>query len=180
MSSPKAFLLWLTGLSGSGKSALGSQLYRTLQERKIHSWFLDADEIRQGLNKDLGFSPADRAENIRRVGELAKILVRAGVVTIAAFISPYRKDRRLVRSLFEPGRFIEVYLNCPLELCERRDPKGLYAKARSGLIPEFTGISAPYEAPERAELLLDTGRLSVPEATQAILQLLQQQKLLGS
>ncbi|HYB97595.1 MAG TPA: adenylyl-sulfate kinase [Candidatus Limnocylindrales bacterium] len=148
--------VWLTGLSGSGKSTLANLLEKALWERGVRSFVLDGDNVRHGLNKDLGFSPKDRTENIRRIGEVAALFTDAGVVNITAFISPYRADREIARKAAPEGRFIEVYVQCDLDECERRDPKNLYKKARAGEIPEFTGISAPYEAPEAAELIINT------------------------
>jgi len=152
----KGCTVWLTGLSGSGKSTLANLLEKALWERGIRSFVLDGDNVRHGLNKDLGFSPADRTENIRRIGEVAKLFTEAGVINSTAFISPYRADRDLVREIMEDGDFIEVLVDCELDECEKRDPKGLYKKARAGEIPEFTGISAPYEAPEKPELTINT------------------------
>ncbi|HQV30510.1 MAG TPA: adenylyl-sulfate kinase [Calditrichia bacterium] len=148
--------LWFTGLSGSGKSVIANQVQNLLFEKGHRTYVLDGDNIRFGLNKDLGFSPQDRTENIRRIGEVAKLFVDAGMVTGTAFISPYREDRDTVRQLMPEGDFLEVYVKCDLEVCEQRDPKGLYKKARAGEIPNFTGISAPYEAPENPELVVDT------------------------
>jgi len=148
--------LWFTGLSGSGKSTIAREVEKILFERGAHVYVLDGDNIRHGLNKDLGFSPEDRTENIRRIGEVAKLFVDAGFIVITAFISPYRKDRDAVRAIMEEGDFVEVYIKCNLEVCEQRDPKGLYKKARAGEIPEFTGISAPYEEPLQPELVIDT------------------------
>ncbi len=148
--------VWFTGLSGSGKSTLANLLEKALWERNVRAFVLDGDNVRHGLNKDLGFSPKDRTENIRRIGEVAKLFTEAGVINVTAFISPYRADRDLVRQMMKPGDFIEVHVECRLDECERRDPKGLYKKARAGEIPEFTGISAPYEAPSKPELVLDT------------------------
>ena len=152
----KGCTVWLTGLSGSGKSTLANLLEKALWERGIRSFVLDGDNVRHGLNKDLGFSPADRTENIRRIGEVAKLFTEAGVINSTAFISPYRADRDLVREIMQDGDFIEVLVDCELDECEKRDPKGLYKKARAGEIPEFTGISAPYEAPEKPELTINT------------------------
>jgi len=152
----KGCTVWLTGLSGSGKSTLANLLEKALWERGIRSFVLDGDNVRHGLNKDLGFSPADRTENIRRIGEVAKLFTEAGVINSTAFISPYRADRDLVREIMEDGDFIEVLVDCELDECEKRDPKGLYKKARAGEIPEFTGISAPYEAPEKPEITINT------------------------
>lgn len=150
--------VWFTGLSGSGKSTLALALEAELHSRKVWSYVLDGDNIRFGLNRDLGFSAADRTENIRRVGEVARLFCDSGLIVLTAFISPYLRDRELVRSLHTPSTFVEVYLNTPLEECERRDEKGLYRKARNGEIEEFTGISAPYEPPVDPELVVDTRR----------------------
>jgi adenylylsulfate kinase len=150
--------VWFTGLSGSGKSTLALALEAELHSRKVWSYVLDGDNIRFGLNRDLGFSAADRTENIRRVGEVARLFCDSGLIVLTAFISPYLRDRELVRSLHTPSTFMEVYLNTPLEECERRDEKGLYRKARNGEIEEFTGISAPYEPPVDPELVVDTRR----------------------
>ena len=168
-------VIWYTGLSGSGKSTLANAVERALHSRGIHSYLLDGDNVRQGLNRDLGFSPADREENIRRIGEVAHLLAEAGMVAMTAFISPYRKDRELARSLNEVGRFIEVYCRCSLEACEQRDPKGLYKKARAGVIPEFTGISAPYEEPESAELIVDTDKSNLEGCVAAVVAYLEEQ-----
>ena len=161
-------VIWYTGLSGSGKSTLANAVERALHERGVHSYLLDGDNVRHGLNRDLGFSPADREENIRRIGEVAHLFAEAGLVAMTAFISPYRKDRELARALNEDGRFIEVWCRCSVEACEARDPKGLYKKARAGVIPEFTGVSAPYEEPEAAELVVDTGKLTLEESVAAV------------
>ncbi len=150
--------VWFTGLSGSGKSTLALALEAELHSREVGSYVLYGDNIRFGLNSDLGFSPSERTENIRRVGEVARLFCDAGLVVLTAFISPYLRDRELVRNLHAPSTFIEVYLNTPLEECERRDEKGLYRKARNGEIKEFTGISAPYEPPVNPELVVDTRR----------------------
>ena len=168
-------VLWLTGLSGAGKSTIANELERELFNFGRHVYVLDGDNIRHGLGSNLGFSPKDRTENIRRVGEVAKLFADAGVVCITAFISPYREDRDLVRKIMPAGRFIEVFVNAPLEVCEQRDPKGLYAKARAKEIKEFTGISAPYEAPAAAEIELRTDQLTVPESVAKILEYLQVQ-----
>jgi len=152
----KAAILWFTGLSGCGKSTVANTVDHLLHSRGIHSFVLDGDNIRHGLNKNLGFSPEDRAENIRRIGEVAKLFVDAGCLTLTAFISPYREDRDKVRALVDPGEFIEIYVKASLETCEKRDPKGLYKKARAGEIKGFTGIDAPYEEPENPELMLDS------------------------
>jgi bifunctional enzyme CysN/CysC len=168
-------ILWLTGLSSSGKSTIATELERELFNLGRSVYVLDGDNIRHGLGSDLGFSPKDRTENIRRVGEVAKLFADAGVICITAFISPYRADRDMVRKIMPAGRFVEVYINAPLEVCERRDPKGLYAKARAKEIKEFTGISAPYEAPPHPEIELRTDQLSVPESVARILEYFQLQ-----
>src|SRR5437868_6517026 len=160
--------VWLTGLSGSGKSTIAVDLEKHLCERGVRTYILDGDNIRHGLNKNLGFSPADRTENIRRIGEVAKLFTEAGMVAITAFISPYRADRDQVRALVPAGDFIEVLVDCPLEVCEQRDVKGLYEKARAGKIPEFTGISAPYEPPLEPEITLRTHELSVTDSVARI------------
>ena len=165
----KGCIVWLTGLSGSGKSTVAVALEKALWSRGVRSYILDGDNIRHGLNKNLGFSPADRTENIRRIGEVAKLFVEAGMVAITAFISPYRADRDQVRALVPAGDFIEALVDCPLDVCEGRDVKGLYAKARAGQIPEFTGISAPYEAPLKPELTLQTGQQSVEQSVTQVL-----------
>lgn len=160
-------VLWFTGLSGSGKSTLAFELERFLHAEGFHAYALDGDNVRYGLNSDLGFSPQDREENIRRIGEVAALFSDAGVIAISAFISPYRRDRRLAREAAGEA-FHEIYLSASLEACENRDPKGLYKKARRGDIPEFTGISAPYESPETPELTLDTGEMSVEDSLEKL------------
>ena len=164
--------IWLTGLSGSGKSTIANALDSTLFEQGAATFLLDGDNVRHGLNKDLGMSEKDRAENIRRVGEVANLMVDAGLIVICAFISPYRRDRQMVRSMFNHGEFIEVFLDTPLDVCEQRDPKGLYKKARQGIIKNFTGVSDPYEAPESAEVKIDTSRQSIEQAVSSILKVL--------
>ena len=164
----KSAIIWFTGLSGSGKSTLANELEYRLNKLGIHTFLLDGDNVRHGLNSDLGFSPEDREENIRRVGEVAKLFVDAGLVVLVSFISPYRKDRRRARSLVEPDEFIEVYVKCPLEVAEQRDPKGLYKKAREGVIQDFTGISAPYEEPENPEIIVETDKLTIDESVRKI------------
>jgi adenylylsulfate kinase len=166
--------VWLTGLSGSGKSTIAVAAERVLIERGRLSYVLDGDNVRHGLNKNLGFSPGDRSENIRRIGEVAKLFADAGVVVFASFISPYRADRDAVRALMAPGDFVEVYVDASVETCEARDVKGLYKKARAGEIPEFTGVSAPYEAPERPEIVLDTNRQSVGESVEQVVRYLEE------
>jgi bifunctional enzyme CysN/CysC len=168
-------VIWLTGLSASGKSTIATDLERELFNLGRHVYVLDGDNMRHGLCSDLGFSPKDRKENIRRVGETAKLFAAAGNICITAFISPYRSDREMVRQIMEPGKFVEVYCNAPLEVCEARDPKGLYARARAHQIKDFTGVSAPYEAPENAELELATDQLTVAESVARIIEYLQEQ-----
>ncbi len=165
-------VVWLTGLSGSGKSTISIELERELFNLGKHAYILDGDNVRHGLCSDLGFSPKDRQENIRRVGEVAKLFADAGIICITAFISPYRSDRELVRKMVKSGEFIEVFVNAPLEVCEERDPKGLYAKARANEIKDFTGVSAPYESPEKPELELRTDQMSPSEAVARILEYL--------
>lgn len=168
----KPCCIWLTGLSGAGKSTLASALDAALFTQGKKSFLLDGDNLRHGLNKDLGMSESDRAENIRRVGEVAKLFFDAGLIVVCAFISPYRRDRQMVRSIFGHGDFIEVFVNTPLNVCESRDPKGLYKKARQGILKNFTGISDPYEVPLSPELTLDTSRHTVEECTIKILSIL--------
>jgi len=166
-------IIWFTGLSGSGKSTLANAVEHRLFADGCFTYLLDGDNVRHGLNGDLGFSPDDRTENIRRIGEVAKLFVDAGAIVLTAFISPYREDRdRIRRTISKAGDFIEVFVECPLEICEDRDPKGLYAKARAGEIPEFTGISAPYEAPEAAEVVVNTAELTVEEAAERVMEYL--------
>ncbi len=163
-------VVWFTGLSGCGKSTIANELsYRLYKKNKL-SYIFDGDNIRHGLNKDLGFSAEDRSENIRRISEIARLFADAGVITITAFISPYRKDRHLCRDMVGKVRFIEVYVKASLSVCEKRDPKGLYKKARAGDIKDFTGIDAPYEEPENPEVVVDTEKESVKESTDKIIE----------
>jgi len=171
---PPGCVIWLTGLSGAGKSTVARGLRDALAGQRRQAYLLDGDEVRRGLCSDLGFSAADRRENIRRVGEVARLIADAGVICVVAFISPYRADRDRVRSILPPGRFIEVFVDTPLAVCEARDPKGLYAKARAGLLADFTGISAPYEPPLQPEVALPCDRVSAAEAVGMILQRLEQ------
>jgi adenylylsulfate kinase len=164
----KPCILWFTGLSGSGKSTISGQVEQQLAARGLHTYLLDGDNIRQGLCKDLGFSDEDRRENIRRVGEVGRLMVDAGLVVLSAFISPFREDRELVRAMFDEGDFIEIHVDASLQICEERDVKGLYKKARLGLIPHFTGIDSPYEAPLRPEIRLDTERTGVADCVNAV------------
>lgn len=176
----KGATIWMTGLSGSGKSTIAVALEQVLINNGKYAYRLDGDNVRHGLNKNLGFSPEDRAENIRRIGEVAKLFGDAGILTITSFISPYRGDRDLVRELHVADGlpFLEVYVDAPLDVAEQRDPKGLYKKARAGEISGFTGIDAPYEEPEKPELHLKTGEMSVEDSVRALLNCLQGQHLL--
>lgn len=169
----RSCVLWLTGLSASGKSTLAFELEKELYVQGVHAYVLDGDNIRHGLNRDLGFTEEDRRENLRRVGETAKLLIDAGLVVIAAFISPSERDRRMVRSLFSDGDYHEVFVRCSLATCESRDPKGLYERARNGQLPGFTGIGADYEAPERPDLVVDTEAHSVGDCVAALLRYLE-------
>lgn len=173
----KGCVIWFTGLSGSGKSTLANAVAQLLHQRQHHTYVLDGDNVRHGLNKNLGFSPEDREENIRRIGEVAKLFVDAGTIVMTAFISPYRADRAQARALLPDDRFAEVFVACPLDVCEERDPKGLYKKARAGEIKEFTGISAPYEPPLEPEVTLNTADLSLEECARAVLAFLEEADL---
>ncbi len=170
----KGAVVWLTGLSGAGKSTIAQALERELFERQFHVYVLDGDNVRHGLNSNLGFSPEDRIENIRRVGEVARLMADSGVVTITAFISPYRADRRRAREIASESacEFVEVFVEAPLAVCERRDPKSLYKKARAGQIKQFTGIDAPYETPESPEIVVHTGEQTPAQSVAAILEAL--------
>jgi len=176
----RSCVLWFTGLSASGKSTLANALSKAFHAIGVNSYVLDGDNIRHGLNKDLGFSPDDRKENIRRIGEVSKLFVDAGLIVLTAFISPYREDRDRVRSLFRDGEFIEVHVKCPIEVCERRDPKGAYQRAKAGQIRDYTGISAPYEEPLRPELVIKTATMSKQECYAAVLDYLGKNGYLGS
>lgn len=169
----KGAVIWFTGLSGSGKSTISVALENALFERGIRAYRLDGDNIRHGLNRNLGFSAEDRTENIRRIGEVSKLMLDAGLFTLTAFISPYKEDRDQVRELVAADEFIEVYVKASVETCESRDPKGLYKKARSGEIKNFTGIDAPYEEPDKPEIILDTNTSSVEESVAQILEYLE-------
>lgn len=172
-------LLWFTGLSGAGKSTLANALEYALFQRKQHTYLLDGDNVRHGLSKDLGFSNADRVENIRRIGEASKLFVDAGLIVMSAFISPFRSDRKLVRNLFAPGQFIEVHVATSLEVCEQRDPKGLYKKARRGKIQHFTGIDSPYQIPDAPEINIDTAENSVDECVTILMDYMIEQGILN-
>lgn len=168
----KSVILWFTGFSGAGKSTLAHRVEEVLFERGCRTYVFDGDNVRHGLCADLGFSIEDRHENIRRIGEMSKLFVDAGVIALTAFISPFRRDRQMVRSLVKPGDFIEVFCDTPLEVCEQRDIKGLYQKARRGEIPDFTGISSPYEEPLEPEITVHTGRDGLEQCAQQVIELL--------
>lgn len=169
-------VLWMTGLSGAGKSTIANLLEQKLQAMGKHTYLLDGDNVRHGLNKDLGFTDRDRVENIRRVAEVAKLMVDAGLIVIVSFISPFRSERTMARALLQEGEFVEIFVETPLEICEARDPKGLYAKARSGKLANFTGIDSPYEPPQSPELRIDTTELSADDAADAVVQVLLSQE----
>ena len=175
----KGCVIWFTGLSGSGKSTLAVEVERALFELGAQAYVLDGDNVRHGLNKNLGFSPEDREENIRRIGEVAHLFASAGVMALTAFISPYREGRDAARALLDAGEFVEVHVDADVETCIERDPKGLYKKALKGEIKEFTGVSAPYEAPQNPELVVDTAKLTVEEGAQAVLAYLKESGILG-
>ena len=172
-------VIWFTGLSGSGKSSVANALEQALAAQGKHTYLLDGDNVRHGLCADLGFSAEDRTENLRRVGAVAGLMVDAGLLVLSAFISPYRNQRELVKSFIPPGKFIEVHISTPLEVCEQRDVKGLYKKARAGEISHFTGISDPYEAPEAADLVLDTSVTSLQDSVQQLLALLKERQIIS-
>lgn len=174
----KGVVLWFTGLSGSGKSTIANEVSYKLHKMGKVSYILDGDNIRHGLNKDLGFSPEDRKENIRRISEVANLFADAGLITITAFISPYIVDRDFCRSLVGDGRFIEIYAKASLDTCEKRDPKGMYKKVRAGIIKEFTGISAPYEEPLNPELVIDTDKESIEDSTDKVIDKIEELGLL--
>jgi len=175
----KSVILWFTGLSGSGKSTIAHAVEEALYQSGHRTFVMDGDNVRHGLSSDLGFSDADRQENIRRVAEVAKLMLEVGVITLTAFISPFAAERNLARSLVQNGDFIEIHCLCDLEICEQRDVKGLYKKARRGEIKHFTGISSPYEAPEKPELQLDTGINSLQDCVDNVLSLLKQRSIIA-
>ena len=180
MNGHKSVILWFTGLSGSGKSTLAHAVEEKLYEMKCRTFVLDGDNIRHGLCGDLGFSDEDRVENIRRIGEVAKLFLEAGVISLTAFISPFRSDREKVRNLVPHGDFLEIYCHCPLEICEERDVKGLYKKARAGEIKAFTGIDSPYEEPLAPELTVDTGSETLEESASKVINLLKERGILSA
>lgn len=165
-----SFLIWFTGLSGSGKSTIANALEKELNEMSISTYLLDGDNIRKGLNSDLSFSPADRKENIRRIAEVANLMVDGGLVVLSAFISPYKNDREFVKLTVKKENFIQIFIDTPLKVCKSRDPKGLYIKAEKGLIKNFTGISAPYETPKNPDLKIDTTKTDLAEAVKLIIE----------
>lgn len=171
-------VLWFTGLSASGKSTLAHAVEEALYQKQCRTFVLDGDNVRHGLNRDLGFTIEDRDENLRRVGETAKLFLEAGTIVLAAFISPLRKEREMLRTLMPHGDFLEIYCEAAIDVCEQRDPKGLYEKARQGEIKEFTGISSPYEPPLKPELTVNTGQLSLQECVEQVLQLLSSRQTL--
>ncbi len=164
-----SFLLWFTGLSGSGKSTIANEVEKALYNKGIHTYLLDGDNVRKGLNNNLTFSPKDRTENIRRISQVSKLMIDAGMVVLASFVSPYKKDRENVKNTVKGSNFVEIFVNTSVEECERRDTKGLYAKARKGLIKDFTGVNAPYETPENPDVIIETETSTVEEAVEAIL-----------
>jgi len=180
MNEHRSAIVWFTGLSGSGKSTLAYSLEDILHENNVRTFVLDGDNIRNGLCKDLGFSKSDRVENIRRIGEVCKLMMEGGLIILAAFISPFKQDRKLARELVAEGDFIEVFCDSPLSVCESRDVKGLYKKARSGSIPEFTGITSPYENPENPELILDTAKLSSEKCLNKLISYITQKGIVTS
>jgi len=174
----KPCILWFTGFSGSGKSTIANAVEHRLAELKQHTYLLDGDNVRHGLNKDLGFTDKDRIENIRRIGEMSKLFVDAGLIVVTAFISPFKAERQLVRDLVDKGEFFEVFMSTPLETCEERDPKGLYKKAREGKIKNFTGIDSEYEPPENPEVTLDTSTMTVEECVDRVISHLKDNQIL--
>lgn len=171
--------VWFTGLSGAGKSTIADLVERQLAARGLHTYLLDGDHLRRGLNNDLGFAKADRVENLRRAGEVVRLLVDAGLIVLCAFISPFRADRRMIRERFAPGEYIEVYVDAPLEICRKRDPKGLYAKVARGEIRNFTGVDSPYEVPERPDLVLPTSVASPVDLCQKVIRHLEANGAIG-
>ena len=175
----KPFVLWFTGLSASGKSTIANIVEQKLYKMKYNTYLLDGDNIRHGLNKDLGFNEESRVENIRRIGEVSKLFLDCGIITLTAFISPFKSDRKLVRELLDKGQFLEVFIDSSLEVCENRDPKGMYAKARKGEIKNFTGISSPYEAPLNPEIHVINNSITLDEASNQIISYLIDKKYIN-
>ena len=178
MKSQKSCILWFTGLSGSGKSTIANIVEKKLCAEGRHTYLLDGDNVRHGLNKDLGFTDADRVENIRRIGEVARLMVDSGLIVLTAFISPFRAERQMARSLMEEDEFLEVFVETPLAIAEERDPKGLYKKARQGDLKNFTGIDSPYEEPRSPEILVDTSNLSAEQCAEHIIRILRERKVI--
>ena len=176
----KSGLVWFTGLSASGKSTIAHYVEKELFIRGIRAYVLDGDNVRHGLNSNLGFSRTDRQENLRRIAELAKLFVDAGILVLAAFISPYREDRDYIRKRFEGDNFLEIYVKCPIEECEKRDPKGQYKKARAGIIKNYTGISAPYEEPENPELIVETKNIGIEETAKKVIEVLDKKRIINN
>ncbi|MBW1897084.1 MAG: adenylyl-sulfate kinase [Deltaproteobacteria bacterium] len=174
----KGAVLWFTGLSASGKSTIAHLAEKALHRRGCSTYVFDGDNVRHGLCEDLGFSPEDRSENIRRIGEMIKLFVDAGMVVLSAFISPQREDRRRVRNLLKEGQFFEIYVECPPDVCAKRDKKGIYAKAKAGIIKEFTGISAPYEPPEKPDLVIQSYKDDASKAASLVVRLVEEHKLI--
>jgi len=175
----KSGLVWLTGLSASGKSTIAHTVEKRLFERGFRTYVLDGDNVRHGINSNLGFSREDRGENLRRVVEVSKLFVDAGILVLAAFISPYKEDREYIRKMFEGDNFLEIYVRCSVEECENRDPKGQYKKARAGIIKKYTGISSPYKEPENPDLIIDTEKLELEASVEKVLDVLEQKKFIG-
>ena len=173
-------IIWLTGLPASGKTTIARELDKKLHERGCHTYVLDGDNVRHGLNRDLGFSKEQRKENIRRIAEVAKLFCDAGVITICSFVSPYKDDRDLARSIVEESEFIEVFVQCPLEVCIERDPKSMYKKAVKGAMKSFTGVDDPYETPESPEIIIESDRLTLPESVERILQWLEDKNVVSA
>lgn len=178
LNSHKSGMVWFTGLSASGKSTIAHTVEKRLFDRGIRTYVLDGDNVRHGINSNLGFSREDRRENLRRIAEFAKLFVDAGIVVLAAFISPYKEDREYIRSRLDGDNFLEVWVRCPVEVCEERDPKGLYKKARAGIIKNYTGIDAPYEEPESPDLILDTGDFKLDDCVNKVFELFEKRKFI--
>tara|TARA_B100001057_G_scaffold495012_1_gene592941 strand:- start:6906 stop:7505 length:600 start_codon:yes stop_codon:yes gene_type:complete len=178
MLNQKPFVLWFTGLSASGKSTIANMVEQKLFDMQYKTYLLDGDNVRHGLNKDLGFDEKSRIENIRRIGEVAKLFLDSGTIVLTAFISPFKSDRMLVKSLFEENQFLEVFIDSSLEICEKRDPKGMYKRARNGEIKDFTGVSSPYEVPENPDIYVKNDDISIEEASGVIIRYLKEKKLI--
>jgi adenylylsulfate kinase len=174
----KSGLIWFTGLSAAGKSTIAHHMEKDLFDRGIRAYVLDGDNVRHGINSNLGFSREDRKENLRRIAELSRLFVDAGVVVLAAFVSPYREDRAYIKEIVGNNHFFEIFVDCPVDVCEKRDPKGMYKKARAGVIKGYTGVDAPYEAPEKPDLVIDTVELDVESSVNKVLEFLDERKFL--